>query len=95
MGLMDNYQPGHFFYRKPKTEPNRNFGFFVFSVRLRFSYLRGSVFGSVVGFTQEQNRKPFKTELACDTSLDPPLDERTKPTKAQMRQGPIAAHFSE
>jgi hypothetical protein len=50
---------GHFFTinRKPnQTVPNRNFGFFVSSVRFRFLYLKSSVFGIVIGFHRIPNR---------------------------------------
>jgi hypothetical protein len=50
------------FYRKPKTEPNQNFGFFGSSVRFRFLDMRISVFGIVIGFHRIPNQNTKKTE---------------------------------
>jgi hypothetical protein len=48
---------GHFFYHKPKTEPNRNFG--IFGSLFWFLYLISSVFSIVIGFHRipNQNKK--------------------------------------
>ena len=48
------------FYRKPKTNPNRNFGFFGSSVRFRFLDLRISVFDIVISFHRIPNRNTKK-----------------------------------